>query len=119
MPLVSVTTTSSLPPASREALLLRLSRRAAELLAKPEAYVMTSWVQAEAMTFAGKTGPACYVELKSIGGINAASAAKLSRALCELLSEELALPAGRIYLEFTDVPGHLWGHDGETFDGVV
>jgi phenylpyruvate tautomerase len=120
MPLLTITTSASLPSVVEQgALLTRLSAQLGKLLGKPEAYVLTSWVQASVMTFAGTTAPACYVEVKSIGGIDAASAARLSAALCESLSVALALPAQRIYLEFSDVPGALWGHDGETFDGVV
>ncbi len=115
MPLLAIRTSAPLPaPAERDALLLRLSREVARLLTKPEAYVMVS-LEGAAMCFAGKGDPACYAELKSIGGIGRGTTAGLSQALCAALEQELGVPQARIYVEFTDVAGALWGHAGQTF----
>ncbi len=115
MPLLAIRTSAPLPaPADRDAALLRLSREVARLLRKPEAYVMVS-LEGAAMCFAGSVEPACYAELKSIGGISGATTGGLSQALCAALEQALGVPQARIYLEFTDVDGALWGHAGQTF----
>jgi phenylpyruvate tautomerase len=113
MPLINVYTSALAPDA--DALLRRLSSTLARELAKPEAYVMTCLVPQARMTFAGSEAPACYAELKNIGELSQDLTARLSRTLCELLSEGLAVPKNRIYIEFQSVEPHLWGFDGETF----
>src|ERR1041384_6506296 len=116
MPLINVYTTAPTPNADATgAFLRRLSTALAQGLGKPEAYVMTSLVPRANMTFAGTDAPTCYAELKNIGELSPALTAKLSRTLCDLLSQSLDVPTNRIYLEFQSVPAHLWGFDGETF----
>jgi phenylpyruvate tautomerase len=116
MPLLNVFTSAEPLPADRaDALLTALSARLAEHLHKPEAYVMTCIVPRTRMTFGGTTAPACYVEVKNVGTLAPALTAKLSAELCSRLSTELGVPSDRIYVEFSEARGHLWGHDGSTF----
>ncbi|MBN2196033.1 MAG: hypothetical protein JW751_24670 [Polyangiaceae bacterium] len=116
MPLLAIKTSTPLPsPAERDSVLLRLSREVSRSLGKPEGYVMVSLEGGIAMCFAGKTEPACYAELKSIGGIDRATTPGLSRALCAVIEKELGVHQDRVYIEFTNVSGSLWGHGGQTF----
>lgn len=114
MPLLKVTT--SIPPAREHGkLLANLSKLCADRLGKPESYVMTAIDHPALMTFAGTTEPACYVELKNVGRFTGELTQRLSAELCERLSTGLGVAKNRIYIEFTDADGYLWGHDGETF----
>ena len=114
MPLLKITT--SIGPSPEHARLLSsLSRLVAERLGKPEAYVMTAIDHPERMTFGGTAEPACYVELKNVGGFRPELTAQLSAELCERLSSALGVTKRRIYIEFGDAEGYLWGHDGATF----
>jgi phenylpyruvate tautomerase len=116
MPLLAIKTSAPLPaPAERDAILLQLSREVSRALGKPERYVMVSLEVGVAMCFAGKTEPTCYAELKSIGGIDRGTTPELSQALCAALEASLGVRQDRIYVEFTNVPGALWGHGGDTF----
>jgi phenylpyruvate tautomerase len=114
MPLARITTSKASSPEIGQSLLAALSRLVAERLGKPEEYVMTCLVHAP-MTFAGSGQPCALLELKSIGRFQPQQTRELSAALCALLAEHLAIPSSRIYIEFSDVTGYLWGHDGETF----
>ncbi|MCK5919804.1 MAG: hypothetical protein KAG66_02615, partial [Methylococcales bacterium] len=38
-----------------------------------------------------------------------------SRALCELVENELGIPADRIYIEFSNPERHMWGWNEGTF----
>ena len=114
MPLLKITT--SVPPAREHGkLLAHLSQLCATLLGKPESYVMTAIEHPSLMTFAGTTDPACYVELKNVGHFTGELTQRLSAELCERLSEALSVAKNRIYIEFADAEGYLWGYDGETF----
>jgi phenylpyruvate tautomerase PptA (4-oxalocrotonate tautomerase family) len=115
MPLLRIVTSAHPTETKRAPLLAELSRFVADKLGKPESYVMTSLVTDATMTFAGTTEPACFVELKNIGTFTPEQTATLSAELCRRFEAALGVPAGRIYIEFSNAQGHLWGHDGDTF----
>ncbi len=116
MPLIKVQTSIASPPkAEADALLQTLSASLASHLSKPEAYVMTALEPNVAMTFGGTTDPTCYVEIKSVGTMAAAQTKAMSQDFCEKISASLGVPANRIYIEFADAKGYLWGWNGSTF----
>ena len=115
MPLCRIVTSASASEKSRAAFLTDLSSFIAEALRKPESYVMTSLVTDAAMTFAGTTEPACFIELKSIGTFTPEQTASLSAALCARIEQSLGVPPARTYIEFTNATPHLWAHASETF----
>jgi hypothetical protein len=115
MPLLRIATSANVPSATRTKLLSELSKLVASRLGKPELYVMTSLEADLQMTFGGATAPACYVELKNVGRFTPELTRRLSTELCERLSAALEVAKDRIYIEFSEAQGHLWGHDGETF----
>ena len=114
MPYLRIQTNVTPEPAARKDLLETASARVARALSKPERYVMVALETGTAMTFAGSDAPLAYLELKSIG-LSPESTADLSRELCALIESALGIPGERVYIEFTDVPRHLWGWNGGTF----
>lgn len=84
-------------------------------LGKPERYVMVGLAPRMQMSFAGSREPACYAELKNVGELDQDKVEHLSEILCEAIAKALALPRNRIYIEFTNADGALWGFDGGTF----
>ncbi len=114
MPLLKITTSID-PSPDHERLLANLSKLVAERLGKPESYMMMAIEHPELMTFAGTTAPTCYVELKNVGRFTPELTQRLSSEICERLSIGLGVPKSRIYIEFADAQGYLWGHDGDTF----
>lgn len=114
MPTLRILTNAKVPPEDRPDLLARASRTVAELLGKPESYVMVILEDGCDMLFAGTPAPAAYLELKSLGLAETKTAA-YSLALCALLTAALDIPAKRIYIEFTAPPAHLFGWNGGTF----
>jgi phenylpyruvate tautomerase PptA (4-oxalocrotonate tautomerase family) len=115
MPLLKIHCPQSLPAVEGKALLTSLSRELAELLGKPESYVMTCLVPGAQLTFAGSDEPCCLVEVANLGKLQKQDTERMSAALCKRLSETLSLPSRRIYILFADVERHMWGHDGRTF----
>ena len=114
MPLFNLFTSAE-PPADRTAWLRQISALLARALDKPEEYVMVVANPRPEMTFGGSTEPACYAELKNVGRLSAAEVESLSAELCRTLSMTLKVAADRIYIEFTNADGALWGWDGTTF----
>jgi hypothetical protein len=106
---------SSGVPADRQVWLKKLSALLARELDKPEAYVMVILNPRPDMTFGGSAGPACYAELKNVGTLAAEQVEDLSRKLGGELAAGLGVPADRVYIEFTNADGALWGWNGSTF----
>ena len=114
MPFLKIQTNQALPDSSATALAGKASSLVAEQLGKPESYVMTSVENNPAMTFAGTNAPLAFLELKSIGLPDSATA-DASRVLCELVSSETGIDPARIYIEFSDAPRKMWGWNSGTF----
>ncbi len=116
MPLIAVKTTVSTPPKTEvESLLKTLSASLAKHLGKPESYVMTAFDSDVPMTFAGTTDPVCYIEIKSIGTMNPTQTKTMSQDFCQKINQSLGVPQNRIYIEFNDAKGSMWGWNGSTF----
>lgn len=114
MPLLKITTNQEIPADKRHDLIKTASESVANMLGKPERYVMVVMESNPDMCFAGDTSPLAYLELKSIG-LPGDRTTEFSNFLCELMAAQLQIPADRIYIEFSDAERHLWGWNGATF----
>jgi len=114
MPFLKIQTNQPLAETAAKALAAKASGRIADLLGKPEVYVMVAVETNSAMQFAGSDEPLAYLELKSIG-LPQSLTASASRSLCDLVTAETGVPADRIYIEFSDAPRQMWGWNGATF----
>ena len=116
MPLIKVqTSVSDTSNTTVNSLLKSLSADLAKHLGKSEAYIMTAFEPNTPMTFAGTDEPTCYVEIKSVGTMGGTKTSAMSAAFCEQLSDALGVPKNRIYIEFADAEGAMWGWNGRTF----
>lgn len=116
MPLIQIYTSAPAPAAPAKAALLGdLSRLLAKAFGKPERWCMTCLLPDLDMTFGGQPAPACFAAVRNVGTMAPADTEALSAAICQRLGPALNVPADRIYIEFGDVEGHLWGWNGGTF----
>jgi phenylpyruvate tautomerase PptA (4-oxalocrotonate tautomerase family) len=114
MPYLAIQTNQKLGADQTATLLQKSSKTVSDILGKPESYVMVSIQDAVPMLFAGKPDPAAYLQLKSLG-LPESSTADFSRALCDVVNQELAVAPERIYIEFSEPERHMWGWNNETF----
>lgn len=112
MPLLTLTTNCVIADKAR--ICSELSQHAAAMLGKPESYVMVLVRDQQTMSFAGNDDPAALLELKSLG-LPELQTAVYSEQLCNLVSQQLPVPASRIYIEFSSPERHMWGWDKRTF----
>lgn len=112
MPYIKVQTNQKVE--KEEVLLKKLSAAMAEQLGKPESYIMTALEAETGMTFAGSTEKTAFIEVKSIG-LKKSMTEDLSQFICNFLEKELGIKQDRIYIEFADAPGAMWGWNGGTF----
>jgi phenylpyruvate tautomerase len=116
MPLIKVQTSVSAPEqAAVELMLKSLSAKLAKHTGKPESYVMTVFESGISMTFAATTDPVCYIEIKSVGTMQPDQTEAMSQDFCQQIYQSLSVPKNRIYIEFTDAKGAMWGWNGTTF----
>lgn len=116
MPLIKVQSSVSAPGKSEvEALLKSLSSKLSKHLGKPESYVMTAFEPNVAMTFGGSADPVCYIEIKNVGSMSSSLTKSMSQDFCQQINQSLGVPVDRIYIEFADAKGSMWGWNGSTF----
>lgn len=90
------------------------SARIAELLGKPETYVMVSLLARQPLIFAGNDDPAAFVTLQSID-LPPDRCAEFSAVLCDFMERELDIPEDRIYIDFRNAARGQFGWNGGTF----
>lgn len=114
MPCLIIKTNLSLTEQEKKDCGLSASAKTAEILGKPESYVMTIIEDNISMTMSGSIDPTIYAELKSIN-LPEKETSNLSDSLCKHIGETLNVSPSRIYIEFSNAQRHLWGWDGRTF----
>lgn len=115
MPMIRIQTSVAVNEEKQDNLMNTLSTAVAELLGKPESYVMIILEPETTMMMSGTPEPAALVEVRSVGTISEQEAKNLSGKISEIIGQEVGVGAGRIYLNFQSVPGVMWGFDGRTF----
>jgi phenylpyruvate tautomerase len=113
MPLLELRTNLALSELHQATFSATLSAAAAQLLGKPETYVMVIVQAGQHIRFGGNETPAAMLTVKSLGLLP--RTAEYSAVLCDLLAEELGLDPARIYIEFADPPRSHWGWNRSTF----
>ena len=112
MPLLELTTNTNIDDV--QPLAKQASRLAADILGKPESYVMVKIMPEQSLIFAGSDEPAAHVKLKSLG-LPEKDTAELSAKICDFISAELGIKSARIYIEFANPERHMWGWSSKTF----
>ncbi len=112
MPLLEITTNINIE--NTQAIALKASKLTAELLGKPESYVMVKIHPKQILSFGGHNDPAAHIKLKSLGLIED-NTADYSAKICEFINSVLNIRSDRIYIEFSSPERHMWGWDGKTF----
>ncbi len=114
MPYLKVSTNLSMSESDKNDFLKHASDAVSQLLSKPERYVFVEILSDQTLSMSGLLEPAAYVELKSIG-LPEKDTAGFSADLCDFLKQSLGVDPERIYIEFINIPRHLWGWNSGTF----
>lgn len=114
MPYFSIETNQAVDDSSRPDLLKKTSAFVSDLLGKPEQYVMISIEPKTAMAFGGSGQPAAFVRLKSIG-LPEERCSEFSEKICGFLQKELGISKDRVFIDFKNLKGHMFGWNAKTF----
>ena len=114
MPYLKIETNQQVDGGAIKETLQRTSAFVADLLGKPNKWVMVSIDHGSPMMFGGSTEPMAYVEIKSIG-LPQDKCPDFSKDLCNFIESEFDVPADRIYIDFHDIDGKMFGWNRGTF----
>lgn len=114
MPYFSIDTNQALEASKTKEIMKKASVLIAELLGKPESYVMVSIKPDTPLIFGGAADPAAFVRLKSIG-LAEDRCAEFSEKICGFIEQELEIPKNRVFIDFKDLERKIFGWDGKTF----
>ena len=112
MPVLQVTTNVSIDDAN--AFAMQASNLTAEILGKPESYVMVSINSDASLIFAGTNDPCAHLMLKSLG-LPESETKAYSEKLCALIEQQLGVSPSRTYIEFINPERHMFGWNSGTF----
>lgn len=114
MPLVQLHSSVAIAEAAQGELIQAISKITAQVIGKPENYVMVTLSQGP-VCMAGEIKAAAFADVRSIGGLSSSVNQKLSEQICSLLGDKLGIPGDSVYLNFTEVGAAQWGYNGSTF----
>jgi phenylpyruvate tautomerase len=114
MPYLKLNTNVKIDAQQSSQLINQLSKLMAQETNKPERYVLVELNDNRTLLFAGNNDPMAYLECKSIG-LSPGQAKAISAAVSKALKDNLQISPDRVYIEFSNSPGELWGWNGSTF----
>ena len=112
MPVLQITTNTDID--NSETLAKQASSLTAEILGKPESYVMVNINSDAGLIFAGTNEPCAHLMLKSLG-LPESETKTYSEKLCTFIEQQLGVPPSRTYIEFVNPERHMFGWNSGTF----
>ena len=112
MPVLQVTTNVSIDDTN--AFAVQASSLTAEMLGKPESYVMVNIIGAADLIFAGTNDPCAHLMLESLG-LPESETVSYSERLCGFIEQQLGVSPSRTYIEFINPERHMFGWNKATF----
>ena len=112
MPVLQITTNVTIE--NVDDLAKQTSSLVADILGKPESYVMVRVNGASDLIFAGTSDPCAHLMLKSLG-LPESETRTYSEKLCSFIEQQLGISPARIYIEFINPERHMFGWDNRTF----
>jgi phenylpyruvate tautomerase len=114
MPLLKLQFSEELSVEKKESMHKRLCEIVSGIFSKPPSYIMVI-IEKTDISMAGNSGNASFIELRSIGGITPKNTAAFAESVTRYVNAETGIPSDRIFINFSDIPGTLWGWNGSTF----
>ena len=112
MPVLQITTNVTIGDA--DALSKQASSLVAEILGKPESYVMVNINGNADLIFAGTNESCAHLMLKSLG-LPESETQAYSEKLCAFIEQQLGISPSRTYIEFINPERHMFGWNSSTF----
>ena len=113
MPFIDSKVTVSLTEEKKETIKQKLGK-AVSLLHKGESYLMVGFQDNYTLYLGGKKlERGAYVEVSLFGRASASDYSRMTGEICNILSEELSIPADHVYVTYHGLSD--WGWNGSNF----
>lgn len=114
MPYISTKTTVSVNPERKEAIKSKLGKAIELIPGKSESWLMLSFEDNSSMYFKGSNEkPLAFAEVKLFGKASSEAYKKLTKAITDIIGEELGIKPDCIYVKYEEVS--IWGWNGNNF----
>lgn len=114
MPYINAKTTVAINEKQRETIKTRLGKAIELIPGKSENWLMVSFDDNSIMYFKGNNEkPLAYVEVKIFGKASESAFENLTKAITDILNEELQISSDCIYVKYEEV--NNWGWNGTNF----
>ncbi len=113
MPFINVKTNTEISDSKKESIKTRLGKAITAIPGKSESWLMVG-IQPECdLWFRGDPSPAAMIEVSVYGSASSGALSKLTAQLTDIMGDELAIPADRIYVKYASTDD--WGWNGSNF----
>lgn len=114
MPSIHTITSVNISNEQADQIKKRFGKAIEQIPGKSEGWLMVSFDDGCKMYFKGDGGDPCaLVNVRIYGKANADAYNRLTGELTQILNEELAIPANRIFVTHQEIP--FWGWNGSNF----
>lgn len=114
MPYINTKTTVTLTESKREVIKQKLGKAIELIPGKSENWLMLSFDDDSTMYFKGSNEkPLAFVEVKIFGKASSDAYGKLTKAITDIMKEELEIQPDCIYVKYEEVS--TWGWNGNNF----
>ncbi|KAH7914050.1 Tautomerase/MIF superfamily [Hygrophoropsis aurantiaca] len=119
MPLLTLITNVKLEDAQVRPFVSEFSKKASEVIGKPEAEFSVDFTYNPYLTFGGTFEPAIRLHVMSLWNTNAENSVKWSKAFSEFFTEKLGVPNNRGHMSFIDPGDAFIGFKGTSVAALV
>ncbi|KAM7526541.1 hypothetical protein LguiA_016443 [Lonicera macranthoides] len=102
MPCLYISTNVSLEGVDTDSIFSEATKAVAQIIGKPESFVMVLLKGAILISFGGNKEPAAFAEIVSMGGINSQVKKNLITTIGTILQNKLSIPRTRFFLKVFD-----------------
>jgi len=114
MPYICTKTTATVNLEKREAIKIKLGKAIELIPGKSEDWLMVAFDDKSTMYFKGSDErPLAFVEVKLFGKSSKEAYSNLTKAITEIINEELSIQPDCIYVKYEEVS--TWGWNGSNF----
>ena len=112
MPLITAKVSTEISKEKEIAIKAKLGK-AIELINKTESWLMIDFQESCHLYFKGEDAPCAMVEVDLFGKATDSGYDALTKAVTDIVSDELGIDKGRIYVKYNEIS--QWGYSGFNF----
>jgi len=115
----TLTLTTNVAVTDKETFVKNFSKLAADVLKKPEEYIMVNWTHNPMLIFKGSFEPTFFLHVYSLGNLSPDLNEGYSKSFFSHLRKELGINDDRGYIVFEDPGNGFYGYKSTTYEAIL